>query len=335
MEYPIVDLHCDLLFYLAGHSKRTPYETVSRCSIPQLKQGNVKLQTLAVYTQTEFHSVQNGLSQIHIYQSLAKLFPNEIFHFSSESSLSSSGILTLFAFENASGFCGEGERFQEGIDRLNQIIRSISKPLYISMTWNSENRFGGGAESKVGLKEDGKRLLNELHGKKIAIDLSHASDALAYETIDYIEGQCLDISLIASHSNARIITSVPRNLPDDIAKEIFRRNGIVGLNLYHSFIGESEEFILKHLVHWLELGGEKNICFGADFFYEADLPSFFPGKVAFFKNYQDASCYHLLLKFIQKELKFSNELLEKLAYRNAWDFVQDSYSLRALATNFQ
>ena len=273
MDLPIVDLHCDLLFYLEGHKQRTPYDLPARCAIPQLRQGQVQLQTLAIFTETDSRSVVKGLNQVRIFQELPLRCPKDIVHFSQEWNLQSPFIAILIAFENASGFCGENESLLEGIKRLNHIINSIAKPLYISLTWNTENRFGGGALTKTGLKEDGKRLLEELHQKQIAVDLSHASDALAYEIIDYIEGHHLDIPLMASHSNARAVTSVPRNLPDEIAREIFRRGGVVGLNLYHYFIGADEGFLPKHIAHWLELGGEQHIALGTDFFYDPDLPS--------------------------------------------------------------
>lgn len=323
MATPVIDMHCDLLLYLERHSGRSPFDRASRCSFPQLKQGHVKLQVCAVFTQTDPHSVQKGSLQAQIYQEFPLRYPKDVAHYTPNWNLQSQQIATLMAFENASGFCGEGEPFLEGIKRLHHFIQSISKPLYISLTWNTENRFGGGALTQKGLKEDGKRLLEELHQKRIALDLSHASDALAYEVIEYIDGHQLDIPLMASHSNARAIASVPRNLPDDLAKEIFRRGGPIGLNLCRLFIGENEDFMLKHIAHWLELGGENHIVLGTDFFYDADLPlGFQHGKEIFFPNYQDASCYGRLLEFLQKELNLSDALIEKLAYCNALNFIK-------------
>jgi membrane dipeptidase len=323
MPLPIIDLHCDLLLYLEKHPQRTPYDSEARCAFPQLRQGQVKLQTQALFTQTEPDSVRKGLQQARIYQELPLRYPKDVVHYSSQWKMESPLIATLLAFENASGFCGENESFQEGIKRLNHIINNIGKPLYISLTWNTENRFGGGALAQAGLKEDGKRLLEELHQKKIAVDLSHASDALAYQIIDYIEGHHLDIPLMASHSNSREVVSVPRNLPDDIAREIFRRGGIVGFNLYAHFIGETENSLPKHIAHWLELGGERHIALGSDFFYEGDLPpTYRHGGEVFFHNYQNASCYGRLLDFLQKELRVSNSVLENFAYQNGLRFIQ-------------
>jgi microsomal dipeptidase-like Zn-dependent dipeptidase len=266
--------------------------------------------------------VKKGMNQCRIYKELPSSFICDIVHHTQEWNLDSPLIATRIAIENASGFCSEDEPLAEGFKRLHFIIHQIEKPLYISLTWNMENRFGGGTLSQSGLKEDGKRLLEELHGQGIAIDLSHASDRLAYEMIDYIEGHGLELPLMASHSNARAIASVPRNLPDEIAREIFRRGGIVGLNFYGAFIGESEDFFPKQIVHWLELGGEKNIVLGADFFYEGDSSnSSKPGQHGYFHDYQDATCYERLLNLLQKELRLNSSILEGLAHRNALAFL--------------
>lgn len=316
----VIDLHCDLLFYLESNRLRSPYDLEARCAIPQLRQGKVQLQIVAIFTQTGPFSLEKGLLQVRLYQELLLHYPQHFTPFHGQ--LHPSSIALLPAFENASGFCSEQEPLQAGFQRLNNIIQEIGKPLYISLTWNTENRFGGGALTRIGLKEDGKCLLEELHQQHIALDLSHASDALAYEAIDYIEGHHLDIPLMASHSNARMITFLPRNLPDEIAKEIFQRGGIVGLNLYRYFVGETEDHLIHHVAHWLELGGEEHIGLGADFFYEKDLPPHTHGQDIFFQAYQDASCYGSLLSFVKKELKLNSSVLEKLAYQNALNFIR-------------
>lgn len=320
---PIVDFHCDLLLHLGINPQRTASDLSARCAIPQLRKGGVKLQILAVFTETGPQSVEKGQRQIDLYQKLPVHYPKDFQHFSNDWTLQSPRINVCMAFENASGFCDEHEPLQQGFNRL----KKISKPLYISLTWNGENRFGGGVFSPKGLKEDGKHLLKELDGQNIALDLSHASDPLAYEAIDFIEGNHLSIPIMASHSNARAVTSVPRNLPDDIAKEIFRKRGIIGINLFRPFVGETHEYFLKHLAHWLELGGENSIAFGADFFNIVDLPASSAakyGKELFFQDYPDSSCYPALLSFLQKE--FGPSLIDKLSHQNALSFIKKSYA---------
>lgn len=325
MTIPIIDLHCDLLSFLEEDAKRTPYDGLVHCSIPQLKEGDVKLQILAVFTRTHAQSVFKAAKQIEIYKSLSSLYPEDFsYYLSSADFFQTKPIQFLIAIENASGLWDEQEPFERGLDRLNSLIQANHRPLYIGLTWNTENRFGGGNLTKVGLKEDGKRLLEELHGRNIAVDLSHTSDALADGVLDYIEYKSLHVPVLASHSNARRVCDAPRNLPDTLAKEIFKREGIVGLNFYHLFVGQNEQDFVKHIEHWLELGGERQISFGADFFYEGDAFGFSatPTKKPYFSSYQDAGCYPRMLAVFEERLGLSTDLLKGLAYENALRFIK-------------
>jgi len=97
---PIADLHCDLLLYLSLDRKRTPYDPPVRCSIPQLRQGNVKIQTMAIYTETVEGSVKSGISQVEAFLNLLKNH-SDVFERIQENS-NKIGIIP--AIENASAF---------------------------------------------------------------------------------------------------------------------------------------------------------------------------------------------------------------------------------------
>lgn len=265
----IIDLHCDLPAYLALDPKRTPFEPVVRCSHPQLKAGGVKLQVMAAFTETEKGSQQNTGRQLEIIQKLPKRYPQEFKFYDGNFD---DRVSILGAIENASGLCGEEEPLEEGLKRLDTLLRTLPT-LYISLTWNGENRFGGGAGSDKGLKEDGKRFLEAMSGRKVALDFSHASDNLARDALNTIDKHGLNIPVMASHSNFRAKCDQVRNLPDDIAREIFRRNGVIGLVLYTKFVNPpTKEGLLAQIEHGLKLGGEKALAFGSDFFCIEDFP---------------------------------------------------------------
>jgi microsomal dipeptidase-like Zn-dependent dipeptidase len=316
MKLPIFDLHCDLLSYLEEGANRTPYDRIVHCSFPQLKEGGVKCQTLAVFTRTGTNSYLKGNKQIEIFKQLIKKHSIEVCSFDQDV-LHSERINLCLAIENASGFCDEKEPLETGLNRLRALYQTKAKPIYISLTWNMENRFGGGNATSIGLKDDGRHLLEELHGKGIAIDLSHASDALAGGILDFIDYKNLSVPILASHSNARKVLDHPRNLPSVFAKEIIRRKGLIGLNFYRHFLGTSESDFVKHMEYWLELGAEKNICFGADFFYEGDTGS--QAGSPYFNHYQDAGSYPRLLELLQQKLGLSETILNALAFQNAFN----------------
>lgn len=326
--FPIADLHNDLLCYLAGDSKRTACDLEVRCSIPQLRSGNVKLQVLPMFSETEKGSSIKGWKQAELYRSLPHDYSESISHFHRMENLleavNSERIVTMLSIENASCFAEEEEPLQSVLDRLERIIDSIAKPFYISFTWNQENRFGGGAHTTAGLKADGISLMRFLHGKGIAIDLSHTSDALAYDILNMAEKESLAVPIIASHSNCRSVTDVARNLPDELIKAIVSRNGVIGINFVRSFVGKSDiNLIVKHLEHFLSLGAEQNLSFGADFYYGLDVSPEHrkPSEEMFFPGYDDASAYPKVIELWQKHLNLSKEVIRNIAFDNLQRFI--------------
>lgn len=319
----IVDLHCDLLAYLAGTEERHAENEEARCSLPQLKKGGVFLQTLAVYTETGKDSVASAEKQLTIFRTLPTLYPEGFSHLKHLQLPEPDGKISIVAaIENGSGLAGENEKLENAFARFDQYQKTAGPLLYISLTWNHENRFGGGNYSKVGLKRDGELMLDYLDKRKIAIDLSHSSDLLAHDILNYIDAKGLRILPIASHSNFRKITKQPRNLPDELAKQVIARGGVIGLNFVKNFIGKSapEDFI-RHLDYARSIGGFDHFCFGADFFYDADMPlALHPFMPFFFPEFGDSGCYPAMLHHLNEV--FTKQELEKIAHLNFRNFLK-------------
>ena len=336
-KIPIIDLHSDLLSYLADNLKRTPNDPASRCSYPQLNDGHVKLQTLAIYTSTSTHSVEKGKAQVEQFLKLITHHPTQFSLYKSPLNTQNSLIQIIPSFENAPSFASETEPLSEAITRLDKYLKQIGSPFYISLTWDEENRFGGGNRTMVGLKEDGKHLLEWMNGKHIAIDVSHTSDRLAHDLFNVIDQNNFDIPVIASHSNFRTISPYSRNLPDDIAKEIIRRKGLIGLNFFAPFIHKTDyTAILRHVEYGLSLGGGNALCFGADFFCDIDFHDVLMQKYqttqAFHPELSNASAYPFLLGLLIDKLKLSEEQLLKIASKNALEFLKERIAFNPTQT---
>lgn len=312
MTNTVLDLHCDMLAFLAENSTHTPYDPQVRCSIPQLKAGGVTTQVMAAFTPGGERPQEFGSEQVEIFQ---RLLADHSDVFCTAATPNNNKIGILLAIENASALCGEEEPLKQGIQRLRDWQRCAGPIAYVSLTWNPENRFGGGADSDAGLKSDGKQLLDVLTDLSIPIDLSHASDALARDILQYLEGK--DLPAIASHSNCRTICDVPRNLPEDVAQAIIDRGGVIGITVVKRFVGDTPERLVQHVEKLLKMGGERNIALGADFFYDASLPEKYrpPGGASFFSDYGDASCYPRILDMLRKIL--SEEQIANITHRNA------------------
>lgn len=324
MNHPVIDLHCDLLGHMLKMSEPDPFHRDGiGCSFPDLAEGNVKLQVMAIFTATKKGSTALAIRQSEIFASFLAKYPAHcslVHDIKSLEQISSSPTLGMLAsIENASGFSEEGEALDIGFERLEQIIRNTTRILYIGFTHHAENRFGGGNNSKVGLKEDGKKLLHYLSGRKIAVDFSHASDALAYDMLDYISAHNLEVPILASHSNYRKVFDHVRNLPDDLAKEIIKRGGLIGLNFLRAFVNNDDPNALyEHLKHGIALGGAQSVCFGADYFGTDSHPD--RSRVPFyFKEHADASCYPSIIESISQQL--SPDCIEEISSRNVMQYI--------------
>ncbi|MFD2246374.1 dipeptidase [Pontibacter ruber] len=323
---PIIDMHCDLLVYLSD----VPGAAIDNveeigCALPALTQGNVKLQTMAIYSATEPGSTNYALLQSQVFQELAKSTKDCLDPVTSIPALheafTKENVGMVAAIENASGFCEENDTLEDGFKKLEKLITNTERILYISFTHHMPNRFGGGNMSDLGITTDGKMLLDYLHGRRIAVDLSHTSDALAFDILNHIDTEKLDIPVIASHSNFRPVWHHNRNLPDELAQEIIRRGGLIGMNFLRAFLNTGDpEALLHHIMYGFEKGAEDAICFGADYFYFADHPD--PERYPFYyKEHEHAgNSYAYLLNRLQGML--SQEQLEKLAFRNAQRFIE-------------
>ncbi|WP_291789120.1 membrane dipeptidase [Cecembia sp.] len=323
MQVPIIDTHCDILSYLAKvpGAKPDSAEEIA-CALPLLRHGNVKMQVCAIYTDVKSGSMELATKQAFKYREMLMTHPQEVIQADADFLdylYLNSKIGMVAAIENAAGLAEEKVPIEDAFAQLDQLIKLTGRIAYISLTHHTENRFGGGNYTTgIGLKKDGKLLLDYISGKKIAIDLSHTSDLLAEGILSHIDAQKLDIPVMASHSNFRTVWEHKRNLNHEFAQEVIRRKGLIGVNFLRAFLDDQNpERIYEHILHGFEIGAEEQMCFGADFFYTKD----FPDKSRhpfYFPIVEDASKYPGILEKLAENL--SQSQLEKLAYKNCQRF---------------
>ena len=181
----------------------------------------------------------------------------------------------------------------------------------MTLVWKDECCIGGAHNTDKGLTEFGKQAVKRMCELKIVPDISHASDKMAYEAFE-IASQ-YNMPVCASHSNLRSVRTHTRNMTDDMFKEIVRSGGLAGLNFCCEFLEYIDERpagipnIIRHLEHYLELGGENNVCIGSDFDGIKKLPIGIMGVDSL-----------PVLRDELIKLNYSEELIEKLFYQNAY-----------------
>lgn len=147
----------------------------------------------------------------------------------------------------------------EGLERAFRMgVRAVNP------VWNHANRLCGSCaeEPERGLTAQGRTFCRRMEALGMLVDVSHMSDAGFWDVAETLEGP-----FIASHSNARALCPHPRNLTDEMMREIIRRGGVAGINLFRAFLGEDTaglEAVVAHIEHFLALGGEENVALGGD-----------------------------------------------------------------------
>lgn len=323
--YPIIDLHCDLLSYLEAKEGSSHNDTEGiGCALPHLQAGGVKLQVCALYCATEPGSSEKGMRQGEIYQDLLERGVFKAWQMRDttwEKIMADDSIYVIPAIESASVFAEEDERPEKALYRFELLMGKIGKPLYISLTHHSANRFGGGNMTKTGLEPDGGLLLEYLDKRDIAVDLSHTSALLAHQIFKYIASRELEIPLIASHSNFQTITAHPRNLPDPYVEYLIKKEGIQGINFIKDFVGpEDSEMLYEHFRHGQKMGAK--MSFAGDFFAPSTLPPQYVNPDGyFFPEYSNASVYPVILERLSEFM--TEDELKDLSYRNALSFLKE------------
>lgn len=191
----------------------------------------------------------------------------------------------------------------------------------IALTWNYSNHIASGSmetDETRGLTEFGKKVIDEMNTFGILVDVSHLNDKSFYDIADYT-----DKPIIASHSNSRAVCRskavcpVERNLTDDQFMRIKKSGGCVGINFCPPFLSESGragiDDIIRHIEHFMSLGGEDNIGIGADFDGVGELPEGINGAEDMYK------IFDILLR-----IGYSEEQVNKISHKNFERIIENA-----------
>src|SRR5450631_4204827 len=120
---------------------------------------------------------------------------------------------------------------------------------YMTLTWSNSTDWADSSgdytdekipHTKEGLSEFGKDVVYEMNRLGMMADISHVSDKTFYRTLVITRAP-----VIASHSSARALCDVPRNMTDDMLRAVANsggpnsKGGVVQVNFYSGFISQA------------------------------------------------------------------------------------------------
>ncbi len=219
----------------------------------------------------------------------------------------------------------------EGISGLDNNVEGLYE-LYdfgvrqIMLTWNEQNSFATGAlaDPKRGLTDLGKKAIDIIQEKKMILDCSHLNERSFWDVIDYSQ-----TPILASHSNAKALVDVPRNLSDDQLFAIRDTKGLIGLNAYRPFVANTNEEqntlgLIKQGAYIAEKIGVEHLAFGFDFmdFLEHDsTASFTDSDIYWIDGLETPAKVPALLQEM-KAFGFSDQEIKQIAHDNWLNLIE-------------
>ena len=233
----VIDTHNDVTtpmtnddFDLSG-TPPIPYRT----SIERMKKGGLTAEFFSLYIKPWYvehgGSARRTLDMIDSVYRAVERHPKDLMIATSVADIRrakrTGKIAALMGIEG-------GHAIEDSLPTLREFFRLGVR--YMTLTWNNTNNWadaGRGPKKHNGLSDFGKEVVREMNRLGMLIDVSHVSDETMSDALDVSTAP-----IIASHSSARAVSNVSRNIPDDLLKRIAKNGGVVQVNFYSVFVDE-------------------------------------------------------------------------------------------------
>jgi len=206
---------------------------------------------------------------------------------------------------------------------------------YMTLTWQNTNNWADSSTDDHrhgGLTDFGREVVREMNRLGMIVDVSHASDETFFDTIEVSRAP-----VMASHSSARAIADIPRNMSDEMLQAVARNGGVVMVNFAgHSidphktgywktcwnwvsnfgWVDTPLELLVDHIDHIVAVAGIDHVGLGSDF----DGALFYP------KGIKDVSGFpNITLELLRRG--YSDEEVRKILGENALRVFSDVESV--------
>ena len=313
--FPYFDLHCDTLFKM--YKDNLSFDS----SLLSVNIKNSRTYRYPVFTFALFND--GTFSEEHVIRAFS-YFHRQCNRFSRYISFQTStlGIKRNFKRGRATAILsieGLGNQKDFSVFSVRKYYRAGVR--IMSLCWNNDNILCGGSDGNNGVTPLGLDTLREMERMGIILDVSHMSDKSFDQALE-----CYTLPFCATHSNSRHIHSHRRNLTDSQFVSLIERKGLCGINLYPPHLGGRGGIndAIRHIEHFLSLGGENNIGIGADFdgmdIINSDVPH--------------CGAISRLLEALLS-LNYKESIVNKIAFYNSYNFLKSHEISRRKSCNFQ
>lgn len=284
-DYLLIDGHNDLPW---AHRTHYSYDLDAgdiaqpqpqfHTDLERLAQGGVKGQFWSVYVPSTLpgeDAVAATLEQIDFVHQLVARYPDRLALATTadevRAAVADGKIASLLGAEG-------GHSINSSLDTLRELYQRGVR--YLTLTHNDNNPWAdsGTDEPGVGgLSDFGREVVAEMNRIGMIVDLSHTAASTMHAALDVSTAP-----VIFSHSNARALCDVPRNVPDDVLKRIPGNGGVVMATFVPKFTspavaewfysgqvgprpGCSLDEVVAHIEYLREAVGVQHLGLGGDY----------------------------------------------------------------------
>lgn len=286
----IADMHADSLMWNRDLLSRG---TRGHVDLPRLGQGNVALQVFTTVTKSPhgLNYEENAADALDDITMLAVVqrWPPRTWHSLSERALYQAARLERFAARAPDRLVRildredlaelrarrqRGERVvgailgTEGSHALDGELANVDRLFaagfrMMSLQHFFDNELGGSlhGKSKAGLSDFGVAAVARMLELGVIVDLAHSSPAVVADVL-----RLTDRPLVVSHSGIYSHCPGPRNVADELMREIAARGGLVGIGFWKEAVCDaSPDGIAGAIAAAIVLLGEDAVALGSDF----------------------------------------------------------------------
>jgi membrane dipeptidase len=229
----VLDSHCDTPSRLMEGADLGKRLRKGHFDYIRMKEGGVDAVFFAIYTSGSLEpdaATRRALQLIaKVYDSVEQNSDRVAFAFNTNEALQNKkqGLSSIFlGMEN-------GAPIQKDLSLLRLFYDMGIRYMTLSHSANNEICDSCAPTEKKwnGLSPFGKEVVREMNRLGMLIDVSHVSDDSFYDVLKYSRNP-----VVATHSCCRAITNHPRNLTDQMIKDLASEGGVMQINFHPPFL---------------------------------------------------------------------------------------------------
>ena len=200
----------------------------------RLARGGVGAQFWSVYVPSTMQgqtAVTATLEQIDVVHRMIAAWPTRL-----ELALSAADVERIQKAGRIASLIGMegGHSIDSSLGTLRMMYRLGAR--YMTLTHNHNTPWADSAAEPPahgGLTAFGEEVIREMNRLGLLVDLSHVSPDTMADVL-----RVSTAPVIFSHSNARAVTNVPRNVPDDILTQLKANGGVIMVTFVPGFLSQ-------------------------------------------------------------------------------------------------